>query len=281
MALPFWPLPARAEKICGDDGICIEINQPARRIIALYGAFNEMLIELGAEQSLAGRTVADAGLPGLARLPVVGTHMRPNTELIVSLKPDLVLQMSGRKEASLQTENLRMFAIPVLTFELSSFQQLFACLHTLGALTGCQTQAANMLEDWQKRLAAIKSDAPARKPTVYYEVREPNLLAAGQKSLVNDIITVAGGENIIKTPKKLVRFNEEALLLANPEICLVQKGPMSPQPTPLAERPNLKNLACVRSGQVFVVAEQVFSRPGPGSITAAEYMAQIIQGNRP
>lgn len=239
-----------------------------------------MLLALDAANFIIARTTADAALPELASLPAVGTHMRPNPELIVALKPDLVLQMSGRKEASLQTEHLRQLGIPVLAFELDSLRQLISCLRKLGALTGKTAQAAALIQNWQGRLAALQKDVPAHKPTVYFEVREPNLLTAGRNSLINDIITAAGGQNISQNPKKLARINEEALLLANPEICLIQKGPMSPQPRPLQERTNLQNLACVRSGQVYLVEEQLFSRPGPGSITAAEYLAQIVRRNK-
>lgn len=107
------------------------LDKPATRIIALYGAYNELLLALDARAVLVARTVADARLPALAELadlPVIGTHMRPNAELIVAQKPDLVLQLSGRKEAQLQSEALRTLGVNVLTFEMDSFEQMFDVL---------------------------------------------------------------------------------------------------------------------------------------------------------
>ncbi len=248
--------------------------QPAKRIISLYGAFNEMLLALGAENLIAARTAADNDLPQLARLPSVGTHMRPNAELVVALKPDIVLQMAGRNEAMLQTENLRRLGINTLTFNIDSFHSLFNVMRKLGALAGREEQAEAIIGSWRRRLDGLPKRG--KKPTVYYEAREPNLLAAGQKHMVNAIIEAAGGKNVVAIPKKLARFNEEALILANPEFCLIQKGPMSPTPRPIPERANLKNLACAKSGHNFIVPEKTFARPGPGSVEAAEKLAGIL-----
>ena len=111
-----------------DTGVSVRLDRPATRIIALYGAYSELLLALDARNLLAARTVADAQLPELADLPAVGTHMRPNAELIVAQKPDLVLQLAGRREALLQTEALRKLGVNVLTFEMDSFDKMFGVL---------------------------------------------------------------------------------------------------------------------------------------------------------
>ncbi|MBD5538975.1 MAG: ABC transporter substrate-binding protein, partial [Desulfovibrio sp.] len=113
-ALSGPPALAAPVEITDDTGHTLRLEQPARRIIPLYGAFGEMLVALGCGDRLVARTDADAALPELAHLPAVGTHMRPNAELVAAARPDLVLQMSGRGEALLQTEGLRKLGVPVL-----------------------------------------------------------------------------------------------------------------------------------------------------------------------
>ncbi len=254
-----------------DTGVTLTLDKPATRIIALYGAYNELLLALDARGLLVARTVADAHLPELAGLPAIGTHMRPNAELIVAQKPDLVLQLAGRREALLQTEALRKLGINVLTFEMDSFDKMFDVLEKLGRLTGRERKAAGLILDWRARLATLRARRAGEKPVrVFYEVRYPNLLAAGQGSIVNEIIAVAGGENVVADDKKLVRFNEEALILADPDAYLIQKGPMNPDPQPLSERAHYRDLRAVRTGRVLVVDEDRFARPGPRAVEAAE-----------
>ena len=265
------PVQAAPIEVVDDTGVTLTLDKPAERIIALYGAYNELLLALDARDLLVARTGADAHLPELAGLPAIGTHMRPNAELIVAQKPDLVLQLAGRREALLQTEALRKLGINVLTFEMDSFDKMFDVLEKLGRLTGREQKAAGLIRDWRARLATLRARHAGEKPVrVFYEVRYPNLLAAGQGSIVNEIIAVAGGENVVADDKKLVRFNEEALILADPDAYLTQKGPMNPDPQPLSERAHYRDLRAVRTGRVLVVDEDRFARPGPRAVEAAE-----------
>ncbi|MFR8276894.1 MAG: ABC transporter substrate-binding protein [Desulfovibrio fairfieldensis] len=271
------PVQAAPIEVVDDTGVTLTLDKPAERIIALYGAYNELLLALDARDLLVARTVADAHLPELAGLPAIGTHMRPNAELIVAQKPDLVLQLAGRREALLQTEALRKLGINVLTFDMDSFDKMFDVLEKLGRLTGREQKAAGLIRDWRARLATLRARHAGEKPVrVFYEVRYPNLLAAGQGSIVNEIIAVAGGENVVADDKKLVRFNEEALILADPDAYLTQKGPMNPDPQPLSERAHYRDLRAVRTGRVLVVDEDRFARPGPRAVEAAEELERWL-----
>ncbi|MDE5879718.1 MAG: ABC transporter substrate-binding protein [Desulfovibrio sp.] len=275
------PRPALAApvEVTDDTGHTLRLERPAQRIIPLYGAFAEMLLALGCGDRLVARTDADAALPELARLPAVGTHMRPNAELVAAAKPDLVLQMSGRGEALLQTEALRKLGVPVLSFEVNSFAQLFRVMEALGRLCGREAEAAALVADWKARLAALAAENAGMRPwRVFYEVRYPNLLAAGRGGIVSEIVEAAGGENVVGEKRKLARLNEEAVLLADPDVYLVQRGPMNPAPQPLSERPHFRGLAAVREGRTLEVDETLFSRPGPRSIEAAEQLARWLKG---
>ena len=260
--------------ITDDTGTTLTINQPARRVIALYGAFNEIFLALGAGDLLVARTAADGNLPELTALPAIGTHMRPNAELVLAQRPDVVVQLEGRSEAQTQTENLRSLGLNVLTFEVNSFERLFEVTQLLGQLVGREQAATALVNGWKGRLQALRSSSAGKPgPRIFYEVRYPNLLAAGRGGISSEILALAGGENVVTDSKKLVRFSEEALIAANPDVYLIQQGPMNPAPTPLDERDHYKGLRVVREGRVLVVDEDRFARPGPRALDAAEELA--------
>ena len=98
-------------------------------------------------------------------------------------------------------------------------------------------------------------------------------MAAGMGGISSEILALAGGENVVSDSKKLVRFSEEALIAADPDVYLIQQGPMNPAPTPLDERAHYKGLRAVREGRVLVVDEDRFARPGPRALDAAEELA--------
>ena len=260
--------------ISDDTGTTLTFKQPVRRIIALYGAFNEIFLALGAGDLLVARTAADGNLPELAALPAIGTHMRPNAELVLAQRPDVVVQLEGRSEAQTQTESLRSLGLNVLTFELNSFERLFEVTQLLGQLVGRELAATALVNGWKGRLQALRSSSAGKpRARIFYEVRYPNLLAAGRGSISSEILALAGGENVVTDSKKLVRFSEEALIAADPDMYLIQQGPMNPAPTPLDERDHYRGLRAVREGRVLVVDEERFARPGPRALDAAEELA--------
>jgi iron complex transport system substrate-binding protein len=262
--------------VTDDEGRRIRLDAPATRIIALYGAFNEILADMGREDLLIARTAGDDLPPSIAGKPSIGTHLRPNAELIIGLEPDLVLQLGGRGEAMEPVRFLEKRGLKVAVFDLENFDQLFSVMERLGTLTASTDQAMERIRFMRSELARIEAQNLPPRPKVIFEARYPTLLAAGQGSMVSEIIFKAGGKNCVAAPDKLVRLGEEELLRLAPDIYLMQAGPMNPSPVPMADRSLFRTLACLNSGQVHVVDQKVFSRPGPRSLEAVRQLSTII-----
>ncbi len=281
LALLCPPAARAAVSIVDDAGQTITLAAPAQRIIPLYSALSETLAAMGCTPRIVARTAADTTLP--ESLPSIGTHMRPNLELVAGLAPDLAVQMEGREEAAQTAERLGRLGIPVARFRVASFAELFSCITRLGVLTGEKEAAAALVRDMQRRLAAVKEKTVglSRTPSVFFEVRYPNLLGAGGGSMVNEIISAAGGRNCLAAyPEKLVRLSEEMLILMNPDLYLLQQGAMNKNPQPPGERGHFSGLKAVRNGFVFLVPEERFSRPGPQSVDAVEELSgHFLQWN--
>ncbi len=263
--------------ITDDLGRTVTLAEPAKRIVALYGAFNEILAGMDLTDRLAARTEADREPPEIASLPVIGTHMRPNLERVLAVKPDLVLQMAGRGESMEAAEQLTALGVPVAVFSIENFSGLFSAIDRIGVLTGAPDKAAALAASLAARLTQVETAVVSQaRPTVFFEVRSGNLLAAGQGSMVSAVITAAGGVNAVTEAKKIARLSQEELLRLAPQVCLIQRGPMNPEPVSMAERPELAALPCVASGRVHFVDEATFSRPGPRSVAAVEELARLL-----
>lgn len=260
----------------------MRLEAPARRIVALYGAFNEILVEMGLGGRIVARTVADEDLPEVAALPAIGTHMRPNLEMVLGVKPDLVLQMSARAGASEPVEALRRHGVPVAEFNPGSFAELFATIQAVGTLTGEPEAAGALVARMRARLEGVARclDGAGARPKVFFEVRAQPLLAAGAGGIVDDVIRRAGGANAVSEAQRLVRLGEEALYGLDPDVYVVQRGPMNEAPQPLDRRPLLAALRAVRQGRVLEVDERLFSRPGPRSALAVEALARFLYPER-
>jgi iron complex transport system substrate-binding protein len=269
-------------EVLDDLGQRVSLTSPAKRIIALYGAYNEILAALGLADRIVGRTKADRIPPVIVSRPIIGTHMRPNIEIVLGVRPDLALQMAGRQEALDAVQQLRREGLQVAVFNPSTFADLFSVIERIGVLTGEPGRAKSLIAALQLRLDQVRRnyDVYALRPTVFFEVRYPNLLGAGRTSIVNDIISHAGGRNVVHIKKKLVRMNMEALIGLNPDAYLVQRGPMNQDPSHPSSRPHFQVLRAVKDRKVLIVDEQVYSRPGPRCVDAVEELAAFLHSER-
>lgn len=261
-----------------DTGHLIELDKPAQRIITLYGGYNEVIAALGIEDRLIARTKADRVPESIVKKPVIGTHMRPNVEMVMALKPDLIIQNAGRREAMTPVEQLKKHGLNVAVFSPETFEELFSVVLRIGVITGTQPQAESLVNKMKDRLRVVqeKNSGAIQRPRVFFEARYPNLLAAGQASIVNDILKFAGAENCVNANKKFVRVNEESLLSWNPDYYLIQVGPMNRNPIKLKDRPHYQSLRAFSENRFQEVDEQIFSRPGPRSVDAVEQLSRII-----
>jgi len=265
-------------RVTDDLGQVITLKGPAQRIISLYGAYSEILFAIGAGDRLVARTRADRFPPSILDKPSVGTHLRPNMELVLGLQPDLIINAVGRKHGHEVIRQIQQKGFTVAVFQPRNFPELFSVIDRLGILTGEEANAQALVNGQSSRLRQIDLRLAKSKdrPKVFFEVRYPNLLGAGQGSIVNDVILKAGGLNCLPNAKKLVRINIESLIDYNPDVYVVQKGPMNRNPGSPVSRPNFQVLKAVQQGRVFFVDEYIFSRPGPRSVEAVEKLAAYL-----
>ena len=265
-------------RVTDDLGQVIALKEPAQRIISLYGAYSEILFAIGAGDRLVARTSSDRFPPSILEKPSVGTHLRPNMELVLGLQPDLIIDAVGMKHGHEVIRQIQQKGLTVAVFQPRSFAELFSVIDRLGILTGEEPKAQALVNGQSSRLGQIDLRLAKSKdrPKVFFEVRYPNLLGAGQGSIVNDVILKAGGVNCLPNEKKLVRINIETLIDYDPDVYVVQKGPMNRNPGSPESRPNFQVLKAVQQGRVFFVDEYVFSRPGPRSVEAVEKLAAYL-----
>ena len=269
---------AQEISIFDDSASQLVLKEPANRIVSLYPALSNIVDELGMKYKIVGTTKHDPIASHNPNITIVGTHMRPSFEIIVGLTPDLVLQGSSRRDALAIVAALKKRNIPVGLFHPHSFQQLFSTIKRIGTLIGADSQSNQLVKKMESKLLTIQKryPPPSSRPKVFFEINRTSLLTAGTKNIVNDIIIKAGGENIVKIPKRIVRFNREELIKAQPDIYIIQKGPMNRGASKKFDSPFFKSLPAISKGNVLVVDEFLFSRPGPDSIKAVELLAQFI-----
>ncbi len=265
--------------IVDDAGNVIRLSRPAKRIVSLYGGITETVCAIGACDQLVGVTKRDSWPPQVRKKPKIGTHMRPNLELILGLKPDLVIQGSARPGSQIIVGKLRMMGIKVALFNPHSLQGLYSTIQRISTLCGRQKEGDRLVGQMKDRIRSCQAQYPLNKRfKVIFEVSYPSLLFAGKKNIVSDIIKEAGGINTVTKEKKFVRYSLEQLILDDPDVYIVQKGPMNRNAPPPSQRANFDSIRAVKDGHVLFVDEFLFSRPGPRVVEAVEILRKYLFG---
>jgi len=263
----------QASPVLDDRGVALALAAPPQRIISLYGGLTEIITALGLANRVVARTQGDEIIKGI---PTVGTHLQPNVEMILALRPDLVVQ-GGVPKGLAALKKLEAEGVPVAMFAPHDFAGLLSTIERLGMLTGQGETAASLQRAIKDRLREVARRVAGSRPLrVFFEVRYHNLLAAGRGSMVNDIIVRAGGINIVQSPQRLISSSLEALIQADPEVYLIQQGPMNRSPEDIYTRPYFQELRAVKERRVLLVEESLFSRPGPRSVEAVEQLARFL-----
>ncbi len=208
----------------------------ARRIVVLAPAAGDILLQLGLADQVVGKTRSLEEFPAAM---AVGSHIKPNVELIKSLKPDLLIISSNR---FFSEQMARTVGAATFDYNPQTLAEILQQIEGLARLTGREAQGAQLTGSLRAKLHGLVR--PARPPKVIYEISALPLSVAGLGNIVSDIIRVAGGSPLDFGPGKIVKLNSEAVLVSRPDLYLYQVGPMNRNPPPPQERGDYRALAC-------------------------------------
>ncbi len=259
--------------VTDDAGREVTIDSEPMRIVSLAPSNTEIVAALGLLDRLVGVTSFDDYPPEVEGLPVIGDFAGPNLEAVAAAEPDLVLATTGvQADVIGQLEDLGATVIAVDPVDLDG---LFASIEMVGAATGASEAALALTTSMRDDLAAVTEAIGDAEPvTCFLEIAQDPLFTAGTGTLLDDLITAAGGANVVTEPG-WVAYSLEQLVVDDPEVYLATLGSMS-NPADLASRPGYSELAAVASGRVHVLEDNLVSRPGPRVVEGVRLIAEAL-----
>ncbi|WP_406622601.1 ABC transporter substrate-binding protein [Acidovorax sp. SDU_ACID1] len=271
---------AQAITITDDRGRQLHFDEPPRRIVSLLPSLTESVCELQHCDRIVGVDRYSNWPASIQRLPQVGGGLDPNIEVVVALRPDVVLlSVSSRV-----SDRLEALGVKVAALEPKSHADVRRVLRVVGDLLAVpHAQGADRV--WRVIDAAVQAAAQslperARGTRVYFEVsRGP--YAAGASSFIGETLVRLGVRNVV--PPELgpfPRLNPEFVLRARPDVIMVANRSMQP----MVLYPGWQNMAAVKEGRMCEFGPEVSDvvvRPGPRMAEAARIMAGCLAKSFP
>jgi iron complex transport system substrate-binding protein len=258
-----------------------------QRIVSTAPSITELLYALGLGNRVVGVTRFCRYPPEAQLKPKIGDYTSPNLEAIASLRPDLVVIQTNPVQLA---DRLGKLKLRVLEINQDNIAAIDKSIHDVGAVTGTEGVAAQLSASIREGLEKIRARASGlpRVRMMFVIGRSPNrldgLVVAGRASYLNEVIDVAGGENVFRDA--LAGYPEvslEEVMARNPEV-IVDMGDMSDTVGVTEEHKRnvialwnrVPNLAAVKQHRVFAVASDIFVVPGPRVIDAAKAFAEML-----
>ena len=259
-----------------DYGKTVTFDQAPMRIISLAPSHTEILFALGIGDRVVGVTTFDDYPVEVVDIEKVGDFNGNNLERIIELEPDLVINYGE----GIQEENQRLeeAGIQVIGFMPESIDEIYSTIERIGILAGVENSAKELNASLQEReAAALAKVEGVEKVRVFYEIWHEPLMTAGPGSFLDQLMTLAGGENIaFDADSPYPNYDLEQLVERNPQVYLTSNDFPEKTVESIKERSGYENMDAVVNDRVYILDGNVMSRPGPRIIDALEALVEAI-----
>ena len=249
---------------------------PAKRVVSLAPNLTEIAFAVGAGDRLVGVSDFSDFPPEAKSIPRVG-GFDASAEKIASLSPDLVLANGDAGAAKGAASALQAAGVPVLAVPTGSLDQVLAAIRTIGARLGRSEQAGRIAAALAERRAAVRRSAGSRRKAgaILLVWPEPPQ-AAGAGTFLDDVVTEAGGRNLLADRPGWPVLSAEWLATAPIEVTVIPDSPANRAVYDRAFASGPLSRGSVARSRVVRVEEAVLTRPGPRVFDALEILAREL-----
>ena len=270
-----------------DTGYSLNLTSLPERIVSLAPSNTEILFAIGAGDKVVGVTRycnypynftawIEAG-----NLTDIGSYNNPTIEPIVALEPDLILSTQKSLDS---TENLRNLGYNVLVLAPTNMSTVLNNILLIGRATDHYNEALVIESELSQKIDAITNQAATATstPKVYNEIWAEPIKAAGPGSFIDELITVAGGENIFHDAfANYPTVSYEEIVEKNPDVMIFPDEYMGVEHyfknmDPVKDRSGWNVISAVQTDRIYEINSDLISRAGPRLVEALEILAKMI-----
>jgi iron complex transport system substrate-binding protein len=205
-------------EVTDDLGRVVSLAHPAKRIISLAPDATENLFAIGAGNRMVGVMQGSDYPLAAKKIPVVARYNAIDTELILSLHPDLIVAWTG----NMNSKAFEKAGIAVYVSRPKKLTDIPITLQKLGCLVGHEKMANEVSRSYVQRYATLAKQYKQAKPvTVFYQLWPNPLMTITKQSWINEAINLCGGRNIFADLKTMApEVTIESVIIKNPDMII-------------------------------------------------------------
>ena len=245
------------------------------RVVALAPSLTEIVFALGAEDTLVGVSEYSDYPEAARRIPRVG-GLEPDPEKVAALSPDLVLAIAEGQGRS-AVASLEAAGIPVAVLPSGSLDAVLEDVRVVGERLGRGAEAAALVERLSEKRRKVREAAPRNGPRTLLLVWPDPPQAAGGGTFLHDVLTEAGGRNLVGDRRGWPVLSTEYLATTPVEVLVLPESEQTKEAYARAFREGSLSRGPVSKARVIRVDESELTRPGPRVFDALERLAAAMR----
>ena len=255
---------------------------PPRRIVSLAPNITEILFSLGLDEEIVGVSI-HCNYPEKAKTKVqVGSYISLDFERIISLKPDLIIA-TGAGNTREMVERLGALGFETYVIFPRKFDDVLQSIAHLSQVVDREREGVAIVEGMRRRRqSVVELTQSLPKPKVFLQIGDAPIVTVGKNSFADDLIRLAGGENIAGKEKAMYpRLGMEEILKRSPEVIIISSmNPKGDYEKILKEWARWKTIPAVKNNRVHLMDSDLIDRPSPRIIEGLEEIARILHPER-
>ena len=274
-----WSVAAQAAITVKDDaGLQVTINKPALRVVSLAPSVTELLFAAGGGGQVVGAVNYSDYPEAAKRIPRIGSNREIDMELLMSLKPDLIVAWR-HNSSERQIDMVRRLGIPVFLSDPQSLDGIPDAVLRLGQLLGTQAAAKSTATQLREQLAGLRTRYAGRAPVrVFYQVWDKPLYTLSGKHILTDAMHLCGGVNVFdKLAVTAPVVTLESVLQENPEV-IIATAEKNYGGVQLWK--SYGTMTAVSRNNLFTLDGHLLNRAGPRMIQGTATMCEALEQAR-
>ena len=247
-----------------------------QRVVSLAPSVTETVFALGYGHLLVGVT-SHCDYPAAARkITLIGSFLNPSIETIIARRPDLVIGVSSATDP-MKAREMERIGLKVTLISLASVSDILHSIKSVARLLGDSHAGEKLADQTALRLEAIRrrvAPAPRRRTLLAVGVRP--LVAVGGKNFIDELISLAGGENIAGgAAQPWLNLPDEYIVAKAPQV-IIEAGMGREREAAAKHWSDLKSIPAVKERRVYSHPSDKILRPGPRIGEGLEEIARLI-----
>lgn len=196
------------------------------RILSIGGDVTEIVHELGAGKRVIATDTTSTFPPAVMALPKVGYMRALSTEGVLAQSPDLILASAGSGPPEVIAA-LKQSGVPLALVDYSpTAQGIGRKIALIAEILDVKDKGVALTTSIEAELATLETalaQAPRPRTLFVLSLIGGRIMAAGNKSSANEIITLAGGTNAVADFDGFKPASAEAIIAAQPEAVVMMQ----------------------------------------------------------